>query len=153
MLMQHCNASEKCLIPMMSKPDSFTLLFCHFSMMTVSSEIFNPSPFILGIERPDPKLFMSITNKMISKRETLLPNYHDGLNAVTILLSKAAPFTDLYFCLRDHPLQNPTKAKVHFEHGSAPLRSAALRLAVKVYLDVSFYWIFPPIYVQVLILY
>jgi hypothetical protein len=71
-----------------------------------------------------------------ASREILIPDYAQGLGAVTILLSKAAPLTDLYFYLRDHPLQNPAKAKVHCEHGFA-----SLRLAVKVYLDVSFYQI------------
>ena len=114
-------------------------------MMIVSSEIFDPYPFILGINRPDTKLFMSIPDDMILKRKTLVPKYDEGLVAVAILLWKAAPLTDLYFCLRDHPLQNPAKAKVHFEHGFA-----SLRLSVKVYLDVSFYWISLPIHVLIL---
>jgi hypothetical protein len=101
--------------------------------MIVPSEIFNPYPFIVGIERPDAKLFMSITEDMISQRKNFVPLYEHGLNAVTIFLSKAAPLDDLYFYLRDHPLQNPAKAKVHCEHGFA-----SLRLAVKVYLEVSF---------------
>ena len=82
-------------------------------MTTVSSEIFNPFPFILGIERPDFNLFMSIPEAVISQREIFIPKYSEGLDAVTTLLYKAAPFTDLYLYLRDHPLQNPAKAKVH----------------------------------------
>ena len=88
----------------------------------------------MGIGRPDDKLFMSMTEDFASQQEILIPYYAQGLDAVTILLSKAGPLTDLYFYLRDHPLQNPAKAKVHCEHGFASLRSA-----VKVYLDVSFY--------------
>ena len=103
--------------------------------MTVSSEIFNPYPFILDIERPDHNLFTSITDDMISQQHIFIPNYENGLYAVTILLLKAASLTDLYFCLQDHPLQNSAKAKVHCEHGFA-----LLRVAVKVYLDVSFSW-------------
>jgi len=101
-------------------------------MTSVSSEIFNPYPFIMGIERPDAKLFMSIAENISSQREILIPFYGKGLDAVSILLFKAAPLADLYFCLRDHPLQDPAKAKAHCEHGFA-----SLRLAVKVYLDVS----------------
>ena len=101
-------------------------------MIIASSEIFNPYPFILGIERPDAKLFMSITEDFASQWAILVPNYSDGCRAVITLLSKAAPLTDLHFYLRDHPLQNPAKAKVHCERGFA-----LLRLAVKVYLDVS----------------
>ncbi|KAF8810404.1 hypothetical protein BYT27DRAFT_7186632, partial [Phlegmacium glaucopus] len=93
-------------------------------------EIFNPYPFTIGIERPDTKLFMSLTEDVASQREILVPHYTKGLDAVTIFLSKATPLTDLYICLRDHPLQNPAKAKVHCEHGFV-----SLRLAVKVYLD------------------
>ncbi|KAF8815723.1 hypothetical protein BYT27DRAFT_7192458 [Phlegmacium glaucopus] len=94
-------------------------------------EIFNPYPFITGIERPDAKLFMSLTGDVASRREILVPNYKNGLDAVSKLLLKAAPLTDLYICVRDHPLQNPAKAKVHCEHGFT-----SLRLAVKAYLDV-----------------
>ncbi|KAF8809769.1 hypothetical protein BYT27DRAFT_7232197 [Phlegmacium glaucopus] len=93
-------------------------------------EIFSPYPFIMGIERPDAKLFMSLTEDVTSRREILVPNYRTGLDAVSKLLLKAAPLTDLYNCLRDHRLQNPAKAKVHCEHGFA-----SLRLAVKAYLD------------------
>ena len=132
MLMQHWNACEIWLIQMMSEPDPFSHLFCNFSSMIVSSEIFNPHPFMLGIKRPNAKLFACITEDMISQRETLVPYYTQGLYAVTTLLSKAAPFTDLYLYLQDHPLQNPAKAKVHCEHGFA-----LLRWAVKVYLKVS----------------
>ncbi|KAF8815007.1 hypothetical protein BYT27DRAFT_7201103 [Phlegmacium glaucopus] len=92
-------------------------------------EIFNPYPFTTGIERPDAKL-LSLTEHVASQREILVPNYRAGLDAVSKLLLKAAPLTDLYICLRDHPLQNPAKAKVHCEHGFA-----SLRLAVKAYLD------------------
>ncbi|KAF8811829.1 hypothetical protein BYT27DRAFT_6437435 [Phlegmacium glaucopus] len=99
-------------------------------MISVSSEIFNPYPFITGIERPDTKSFMSLTEDVASWREILVPNYRRGLDAVTKFLSKAAPLTDLYIYLRDHPLQNPAKAKVHCEHGFI-----YLRLAVKAYLD------------------
>ncbi|KAF8809778.1 hypothetical protein BYT27DRAFT_7135942 [Phlegmacium glaucopus] len=91
-------------------------------------EIFNPYPFTTGIERPDAKL-LSLTEHVASQREILVPNYRTGLDAVSKLLSKAAPLTDFYICLRDHPLQNPAKAKVHCEHGFA-----SLRLAVKAYL-------------------
>ncbi|KAF8809784.1 hypothetical protein BYT27DRAFT_6516884 [Phlegmacium glaucopus] len=94
------------------------------------NEIFNPYPFIMGIERPDAKLFMSLTEDVASRREILVPHYRQGLDAVSNLLLKAAPLTDLYICLRDHPLQNLAKAKVHCEHGFA-----TLRLAVKVYLN------------------
>ena len=89
---------------------------------------------MLGIERPDVKLFMSTTEAVTSQREILILLYREGLDAVTKLLSKAAPLTDLYLYLRDHPLQNPAKAKVHCEHGFG-----SLRLAVKAYLDVSLY--------------
>ncbi|KAF8810394.1 hypothetical protein BYT27DRAFT_7186617 [Phlegmacium glaucopus] len=94
------------------------------------NEIFYPYLFITGIERPDAELFMSLTDHVASQREILVPYYRSGLDAVTIFLLKAAPLTDLYICLRDHPLQNPAKAKVHCEHGFA-----SLRLAVKAYLD------------------
>ena len=123
---------------MMSEPDPFSHLFCNFSSKVVSSEIFNPYPFILGIKRPDAKLFACITEDMISQRVTLVPDYARGLYAVTALLSKAAPLTDLYLYLQDHPLQNPAKAKVHCERGFAPLRRA-----VKFYLKVSLYRIVP----------
>ncbi|KAF8809774.1 hypothetical protein BYT27DRAFT_6516720 [Phlegmacium glaucopus] len=93
-------------------------------------EIFNLYPFITGIERPDAKLFISLPEDLASRREILVPNYRDGLDAVSKLLSKAAPLTDLYIYLRDHSLQNPGKAKVHCEHGFS-----SLRLAVKSYLD------------------
>ncbi|KAF8810496.1 hypothetical protein BYT27DRAFT_7186573 [Phlegmacium glaucopus] len=93
-------------------------------------EIFNPYPFIVGIERPDAKLFMSLTEGIASRREILVSEYRKGLNAVTELLLKAAPLTDLYIYLRAHPLQNPAKAKVHCEHGFA-----FLRLAVKAYMN------------------
>ena len=106
--------------------------------MIVSSEIFNPYPFILGIKRPDAKLFACITENMISQRETLVPDYALGFYTVTTLFSKAAPLTDLYLYLQDHPLRNPAKAKVHCEHGFA-----LLRWAVKVYLKVSLYRIAP----------
>ena len=101
-------------------------------MIIVLSEIFNPYPFVLGIERPDAKFFMSITEDVASDRDILVPDYEEGLDAVTTLLSKATPFTDLYAYLRDHPLQNPAKDKVHCEHGFA-----SLRFTVKAYLDVS----------------
>ena len=107
-------------------------------MITVSSEIFNPYPFISGIERPDVNLYMSIPEAVTSHREIFISQYSEGLDAITTLLYKAAPLTDLYLYLRDHPLQNPAKAKVHCEHGFSPLR-----LAVKAYLDVSF-TDFPP---------
>ena len=102
-------------------------------MITVSSEIFNPYPFILGIEQPDANVFMSIPEAVASHREILIPRYREGLDAVIKLLSKAAPLTDLYLYLRDHPLQNPAKAKVHCEYGFCSLTSA-----VKAYLYVSF---------------
>ena len=70
---------------------------------------------------------------MTSLRDILVPRYHAGLAAVATLLSKAAPLDDLYLYLRDHPLQNPAKAKVHCEHGFYELRSV-----VKIYLEVSF---------------
>ncbi|KAF8809224.1 hypothetical protein BYT27DRAFT_7254737 [Phlegmacium glaucopus] len=85
---------------------------------------------VIGIKRPDAKLFMSLTEDVASQQEILVPYYRQGLDAVTRLLLKAAPLTDLYICLRDHPLQDPAKAKVHCEHGFA-----SLRLAVKAYLD------------------
>jgi hypothetical protein len=134
MLMQRWNAYEIWLIQMMSESNPFSPLFWHFSLTIVSSEIFNPYPFVLGIKRPDAKLFACITEDLISERENLVPSYAEGLLAVTLFLSKAAPLTDLYHYLRDHPLQNPAKAKVHCEHGFA-----SLRLAVKFYLEVSFY--------------
>ena len=81
---------------------------------------------------------------MISERENLVPCYHEGLIAVATLLSKAAPLDDLYLYLRDHPLQNPAKAKVHCEHGFA-----GLRWAVKIYMEVSSYWLSCPIYVLI----
>ncbi|KAF8815033.1 hypothetical protein BYT27DRAFT_7201133 [Phlegmacium glaucopus] len=93
-------------------------------------EIFNPYPFTMETERPDAKSFMSLTEDVASQREILVPNYRKGLDAVTEFLLKAAPLTDLYIYLRDHPLHNPAKAKVHCEHGFA-----SLRLAVKAYLD------------------
>ncbi|KAF8809772.1 hypothetical protein BYT27DRAFT_7187645 [Phlegmacium glaucopus] len=93
-------------------------------------EIFNPYPFITGIERPDANLFMSLTERVAPQRDILVPGCRKGLDAVIKFLSKAAPLTDLYICLRDHPLQNPAKAKVHCEHGFI-----SLRLAVKAYLD------------------
>src|ERR1700735_4915725 len=103
-------------------------------MIIISSEIFNPYPFVvLGIDRPDSTLFISITDNIISQRDILVPDYDEGLEAVIKLLSKAAPLTDLYLYLRDHPLQNPVKAKVHCEHGFG-----SLRFAVRAYLDVSF---------------
>jgi hypothetical protein len=114
-------------------------LFFGISMIIVSSEIFNPYPFILGIERPDANLFLSVSGDIVaSRREILVQYYQEGLDAVIKLLSKAAPLTDLYSYLRDHPLQNPAKAKVHCERGFA-----SLRLAVKVYLDVSCYRMSP----------
>ena len=138
MLMLHWSASKICLIQMTSEPGPLTLLF-YFSIITVSSEIFSPYLFILGIERPGFDLFMSMTEAVTSQREVLIPRYWDGLDAVTKLLSKAAPLTDLYLYLRDHPLQNLAKAKVHCEYGFG-----ALRFAVKAYLDVSFLLIIPP---------
>ena len=87
--------------------------------MIVSSEICNPYPFIF--ERLDGKLFGCITKDMISQRVNLVPNHGLGLHAVTIILPRAAPLTDPYFYFRD---QNPAKAKVHREHGFAPLRLA-----------------------------
>ena len=78
---------------------------------------------------------MSSSEAMASNRNLLVPDYEDGLAGVTLLLSKAAPLTDLYLYLRDHPLQNPAKAKVHCERGFA-----SLRLAVRAYLDVSFFF-------------
>ncbi|KAF8809797.1 hypothetical protein BYT27DRAFT_7187682, partial [Phlegmacium glaucopus] len=93
-------------------------------------EIFNPYPFITGIEHPDTKLFMSLPEDVASRWEILVPYYREGLDAVSQLLLKAAPLTDLYVYLRDHPLQNPAKAKVYCEHGFT-----SLRLAVKAYLD------------------
>ena len=69
----------------------------------------------------------------MSQRDIKVPYYDEGLEAVITLLSKAAPLTDLYFYLRDHPLQNSSKAKVHCEHGFG-----SLGLAVKAHLDVSF---------------
>jgi hypothetical protein len=137
-LMPRWNACEIWLIQMMSEPDPFSHLFSHFSLMTVSSEIFNPYPFILGIKQPNAKLFAYITEDLTSQRVTLVPQYLQGLDAVMTLLSKAAPLTDLYLYLQDHPLQNPAKAKVHCDHGFT-----SLRLAVKVYLKVSFYRIVP----------
>ena len=113
-------------------------------MIIVSSEIFNPYLFMLGIERPDVKLFMSIPEAVTSHREILILLYRRGLDAVIELLSRAAPLTDLYLYLRDHPLQNSAKAKVHCEHGFG-----SLRLAVKTYLDVSFYWLSPLISVLI----
>ena len=104
-------------------------------MIIISSEIFNPYPFVvLGIDRPDSGLFMSIPENILSQRGIVVPGYNRGLDAVIKLLSKAAPLTDFYLYLRDHPLQNPVKAKVHCEHGFG-----SLRLAVKAYLNVSFY--------------
>ena len=145
MLMPRWNACEIWLIPMTSELDWFSCLFWHFSLMIVPSEIFNPYPFIVGIERPDAKLFMSITEDIASQRKFLVPSYDRGLHVVTIFLSKAAPLNDLYLYLRDHPLQNPAKAKVHCEHGFA-----SLRLAVKAYLEVSFQWLsFPFLYVLI----
>ena len=91
----------------------------------------------MEIERPNAKLFMSLTEDVTSRRKVLVPEYGEGLDAVSKLLLKAAPLPDLYFHLRDHPLQNPAKAKVHCEYGFASLRSA-----VKVYLDVNFYFYF-----------
>ena len=88
----------------------------------------------MGIERPNAKLFMSLTEDVTSRRKVLVPEYREGLDAVSKLLLKAAPLPDLYFHLRDHPLQNPAKAKVHCEHGFSSLRSA-----VKIYLDVNFF--------------
>ena len=137
--MQHWNAYEIWLIQMMSESNPFSRLFWHFSLTIVSSEIFNPYPFILGIKRPDAKLFAYITEDLISERENLVPCYTQGLFAVAIFLSKAAPMAGLYHYLRDHPLQNPAKAKVHCEHGFD-----SLRLAVKVYLEVSFYRLASP---------
>ena len=139
MLMLHWSASKVCLIQITSEPGLFTLLFWYFSLITVSSEIFNPYLFILGIERPDVNLFMSTTEAVTSQQGVLIPEYWEGLDAVTKLLSKAAPLTDLYLYLRDHPLQNLSKAKVHCEYGFG-----ALRFAVKAYLDVSFLLIVPP---------
>ena len=107
-------------------------------MIIVLSEIFNPYLFMLGIERPDVKLFMSIPEVVALHREILMPRYPRVLDGVIELLSRAAPLTDLYLYLRDHPLQNPAKAKVHCEHGFG-----SLRLAVKTYLDVSFYQLSP----------
>ena len=135
MLTQHWNAFEIWSIQMTSKSESFIFLFRYFSVIILWSEIFNPYPFIvLGFERPDAKLFMYTTENMTSHREVLVPRYTHGLKGVTTLLSKAAPLTDLYIYLRNHPLQNPAKAKVHYEHGFF-----WLRLAVKDYLDVSFF--------------
>ena len=88
----------------------------------------------MGFERPDAKLFMHTAEDMTSHRIYLVPAYIHGLIGVSILLSKAAPLTDLYLYLRNHPLQNPAKAKVHCERGFY-----SLRLAVKDYLDVSFF--------------
>ena len=114
-------------------------------MINVLSEIFNPYPFVaLGIDRPDFALFMSITESIISRRDILVPSYDEGLDAVIKILSKATPLIDLYFYLRDHPLQNPAKFKVHCEHGFG-----SLSLAVKAYLDVSFYSLSPLIYVLI----
>ena len=84
------------------------------------------------------------TEAMISQRDTLVPDYDYGLDAVATLLSKAAPLDDLYLYLRDHPLQNPAKAKVHHEHGFSKLR-----LAVRDYLEVSSYWLSCLIYVLI----
>ena len=125
MLMPCWNAFEIWLIQMMSKSEPFSSLFFwhEFSVIIVLSEIFNPYPFVLGIERPDAKFFMSITEDVASDRDILVPDYEEGLDAVTTLLSKATPFTDLYAYLRDHPLQNPAKDKVHCEHGFASLSS------------------------------
>ena len=120
---------------MTSKPESFIFIFRCFSAIILSSEIFNPYPFIvMGFQRPDAKSFMSTTENMVSHRDILVPEYIQGLKGVTTLLSKAAPLTDLYLYLRNHPLQSPAKAKVHSEHGFS-----TLRLAVKDYLDVSFF--------------
>ena len=99
--------------------------------MFTSSEIFNPYAFVM--ERPEAKLFMSITEDISSQREILVPNYQEGIDALSKILLKAAPITDLYFHLRDHPLQNPAKANIHCKDGLASLRSA-----VEDYLDVSF---------------
>ena len=85
---------------------------------------------------------MSITEDMIIQWDTLVPCYYVGLDAVASLLLKAAPLDDLYLYLRDHPLQNPAKAKVHCEHGFAGLRGA-----VKIYLEVSFCLLSLPTYV------
>jgi len=109
-------------------------LECFRNMIDSNSDgIFNPYPFIvLGIERPDVNSFMSINETVILHwhREILTPDYSEGLDAVTTLLDKADPLTDLYLYLRDHPLQNPAKAKFHCDHGFGSLRSA-----VKAYLD------------------
>ena len=67
------------------------------------------------------------------QRHTFVPDFDEGLDAVIKLLSKAAPLTDLYLYLRDHP----AKAKFHRESGFI-----SLGLAVKAYLDVS-YQLFP----------
>lgn len=58
---------------------------------------------------------------------------------------QATPLTDPYFYLRDHSLQNPTKAKVHCEHGFS-----SLRLAMNIYLKVSFHRMFHPTHVLML---
>ena len=129
---------------MISESGQFTLLFEYFSTITISSEIFNPYSFILGIERPDVNLFMSIPEAVTSQREVLIPEYREGLDAVTTILYRTAPLTDLYLYLRDHPLQNPAKAKIHCEHGFG-----SLRLAVKDYLDVIFYPFLPLISVLI----
>ena len=121
----------------------FSLSFRHFSTIVITSEIFNPHP-LSGIERPDAKLFMSITGDMISQWDTLVPWYKAGLDAVARLLLKAAPSDDLYNYLRDHPLQNPAKAKVHCDHGFA-----FLRWAVKIYLKVSLHSVSLPTYVLI----
>jgi len=107
-------------------------LECFQNMINSNSdEIFNPYPFVvLGIERPDINLFMSIPEAVTSQREILVPDYRKGLGALTTLLYRAAPSTDLYLYLRNHPLQNPAKAKGHCEHGFY-----LLRLAVKAHLD------------------
>jgi hypothetical protein len=89
---------------------------------------------MLGIKQPDAKLFVCMTEHKVSHRNIPVPAYSEDLEGVITLLSKAAPLTDLYFYLRDHPLQNPAKTKVHCEHGFT-----SLRLAVKVYLEVSSY--------------
>jgi hypothetical protein len=78
MLMQRWNAYEIWLIQMMSESNPFSHLFWHFSLTIVSSEIFNPYPFILGIKRPDAKLFACIPEDMISQREILVPHYASG---------------------------------------------------------------------------
>jgi hypothetical protein len=96
MLMLRWNACEIWSIQMMSESDPFSCLSWHFSLI-VLSEIFNPYPFILGIEQPNAKLFGCIIEDMISQRNILVPWYSEGFEGVTTLLSKAAPSTNLYF--------------------------------------------------------